>query len=100
MTSDLYKKVEDVIQKHIHEHQQEVVLGKALLQKLDIHRVNNPPISQDYSFNLKKELEGKSEHYFDYDRNDLNRKNPFPKELNIQLEQIRQQGGFEWTPGT
>ncbi len=37
----------------------------------------------------------KSEHYYEYDRNDLSRKNPF---LNEELEKIRNEGGFEWTP--
>jgi|TARA_B100000902_G_scaffold12097_1_gene14696 hypothetical protein len=39
----------------------------------------------------------KSEYYYEYDRNDLNRKNPF---LDKELEQIRSEGGFEWTPLT
>jgi len=138
MTSDLYAKVEKVIQDHIREHQEEVSIGKSILQQLDVSRLNRKNIPQDYSFNLNatgekevsvnesieltkarieansawndgwtrkyyadkvKELEGKSKHYFDYDRNDPDRKNPFPKELNLQLEQIRQEGGFEWTPG-
>jgi len=121
MTSDtLYQKLEKVIQDHIRDHQEEVSIGKSILQQLDVKRLNQKNISQDYSFNLndtgekvstndsisfkssvtgKKELEGKSKHYFDYDRNDHDRKDPFPKELNLQLEQIRQEGGFEWTPG-
>lgn len=155
MISDtLYQKLEKVIQDHIRNHQEEVSIGKSILQQLDVKRLNQKNISQDYSFNLSdtgekdstnnsisfkssvngkkvslnesieltkarieansdwndgwtkqyyadkvKELEGKSKHYFDYDRNDHGRKDPFPKELNLQLEQIRQEGGFEWTPG-
>ena len=39
----------------------------------------------------------KSKYYFEYDRNDLNRENPFKDK---ELEEIRKEGGFEWTPGT
>lgn len=155
MISDtLYQKLEKVIQDHIRNHQEEVSIGESILQQLNVKRLNQKNISQDYSFNLNatgekvsindsisfkssvtgrkvspnesieltkarieansdwndgwtkqyyadkvKELEDKSKYYFDYDRNDHDRKNPFPKELNLQLEQIRQEGGFEWTPG-
>jgi len=43
----------------------------------------------------RKNESKKSDHYYEYDRNDLNRKNPF---LESELEQIRDEGGFEWTP--
>ena len=46
----------------------------------------------DAEYNTKK-----SKYYYDYDRNDLNRKDPF---LDKELEEIRKQGGYEWTPGT
>jgi hypothetical protein len=140
MTSDnLYQKIEDVIQEHIRNHKKEVATGKRLLQRLDVDRLNQKVVPQDYSYNLNatgekvniienieltkarieansswndgwtrqyyadkvKELENKSNYYFDYDRNDPNRKNPFSKEIDLQseLEEIHQQGGFEWTPG-
>ena len=38
---DLYKKVEEVIQNHILEHQEEVFKGKTLLSKLDVAHCNN-----------------------------------------------------------
>lgn len=55
--------------------------------------------TKQYYSDRVKELEGKSKYYYDYDRNDPNRKNPFLEEPDLDLEQIRQQGGFEWTPG-
>ena len=57
--------------------------------------------TRQYYADKVKELENKSNYYFDYDRNDPNRKNPFSKEIDLQseLEEIHQQGGFEWTPG-
>jgi|TARA_B100001094_G_scaffold221616_1_gene215689 hypothetical protein len=55
--------------------------------------------TKQYYADRVKELEGKSKYYYDYDRNDPNRKNPFLEEPDLDLEQIRQKGGFEWTPG-
>jgi len=77
MTSDLYIKVEKVIQDHIKEHHREVRKGKELMSKLDVIRLNEP--TQDYSFDLTATNE-KIEHstyYYDYNRNDLSRPNPF-----------------------
>lgn len=54
-------------------------------------------------YNKRAELDAKhSKYYFDYDRNDPNRKNPFLKDLDLddQIEEIRKEGGYEWTPGT
>ena len=62
---DLYKKVEEVIQNHLLEHQEEVFKAKTLLSKLDVSRCND----QHYA--------RKSIYWYDYDRNDPNRKNPF-----------------------
>ena len=61
---DLYQKVEKVIQEHILEHQEEVFNAKTLLRKLDVARCNQPK-------------DGKSSYWYDYDRNDPNRPNPF-----------------------
>ena len=99
---DLYAKVEKVIQDHINEHKEEVRRGKQLLGKLDVARCNSP--TQDYSFDLSATGErfpetteddyeefwygssdelyvtrprGKSKHWYDYDRNDPKRPNPF-----------------------
>ena len=99
---DLYAKVEKVIQDHINEHKQEVRRGKQLLGKLDVARCNPP--TQDYSFDLSATGEhfpetteddyeefwygssdelyvtrprGKSKYWYDYDRNDPKRPNPF-----------------------
>ena len=77
---DHYKKVEEVIQNHILEHQEEVFKAKTLLSKLDVARCNEP--TQDYSFDLTSTNDDqpyarKSIYWYDYDRNDLNRKNPF-----------------------
>ena len=77
MTSDLYTKVEKVIRDHIKEHHSEVRKGKELMGKLDVVRLNTP--TQDYSFDLTATNE-KIEHstyYYDYNRNDLSRPNPF-----------------------
>ena len=78
---DLYKKVEKVINDHVIEHKEEVRKGKELLSKLDLIRFNehtrtSPP--QDYSFSLNQTGE-KSKWWYEYDRNDLNRPNPFKK---------------------
>ena len=77
MTSDLYAKVEKVIRDHIEEHQGEVRKGKELMNKLDIARLNTP--TQDYSYDLTATGEKieHSKYYYDYDRNDPNRPNPF-----------------------
>ncbi len=78
---DLYKKVEEVIQNHILEHQEEVFKAKVLLSKLDVARCNEP--TQDYSFDLTSTNDNdqhyarKSVYWYDYTRNDPNRKNPF-----------------------
>ena len=78
---DLYKKVERVIKDHMIKHQSEVRKGKELLSKLDVVRCNEP--TQDYSYDLT--ATGETEHayarksiyYYDYDRHDTNRANPF-----------------------
>ena len=62
---DLYSKVERVIRDHIIDHQSEVRKGKQLLSKLDVARCND-----GYA--------RKSIYWYDYDRNDPNRPNPFP----------------------
>ena len=81
---NLYQKVERVIQEHINEHQSEVRKGKELMTKLDVARCNSP--TEDYSYDLtatgekmpvKNGLERKSIYYYDYDRNDPTRTNPF-----------------------
>ena len=78
---DLYKKVEEVIQNHILEHQEEVFKAKTLLNKLDVARCNEP--TQDYSFDLTSTNDDgqpyakKSIYWYDYDRNDPKRPNPF-----------------------
>ena len=80
---DLYKKVERVIKDHMIKHQSEVRKGKELLGKLDVVRCNEP--TQDYSYDLTATGEKehayarKSIYYYDYDRNDPNRPNPFGK---------------------
>ena len=61
---DLYSKVERLIEEHIMNHKEEVRKGKELLNKLDIARCNDG-------------YERKSIYWVDYDRNDLNRPNPF-----------------------
>ena len=66
MKMDLYKKVENVIQEHINEHKKEVRKGKELMSKLDVVRCN-----------VEVKADGYSVHYYDYDRNDPNRANPF-----------------------
>ena len=78
---DLYKKVERLIKDHMIKHQSEVRKGKELLSKLDVVRCNEP--SQDYSYDLTATGEKehayarKSIYYYDYDRHDTNRVNPF-----------------------
>ena len=81
---NLYQKVERVIQEHINEHQSEVRKGKELMTKLDVARCNSP--TEDYSYDLtatgekmpvKNGLERKSIYYYDYNRNDPTRTNPF-----------------------
>ena len=78
---NLYQKVERVIQEHIDKHQSEVRKGKELMTKLDVVRCNSP--SEDYSYDLTATGEKehpyarKSIYYYDYDRNDPNRPNPF-----------------------
>jgi hypothetical protein len=83
---DLYKKVEEVIQNHILEHQEEVFKGKTLLSKLDVAHCNKSEVtSKDWDqFWLDEpsdkkvvKADGYSVHYYDYTRNDPNRKNPF-----------------------
>ena len=66
MKMDLYKKVENVIQEYINEHKKEVRKGKELMSKLDVVRCN-----------AEVKADGYSVHYYDYDRNDPNRANPF-----------------------
>ena len=39
----------------------------------------------------------KSEHYYEYNRNDPDRQSPF---LSDELEKIRDEGGFGWTPSS
>jgi hypothetical protein len=79
---DLYKKVEKLIRDHMIKHQSEVRRCKELLSKLDVARCNEP--TQDYSFDLTSTNDNdqsyarKSIYWYDYDRNDLNRPNPFP----------------------
>lgn len=52
-------------------------------------------------YNKRAKLDAQhSKYYYDYDRNDPNRENPFLKDLNDQIEEIRKEGGYEWTPGT
>ncbi len=78
---DLYRKVERVIRDHMIKHQSEVCKGKELLSKLDVVRFNEP--SQDYSYDLTATNDNdqpyarKSIYWYDYNRNDLNRPNPF-----------------------
>tara|TARA_B100001057_G_scaffold485389_1_gene565040 strand:+ start:22 stop:804 length:783 start_codon:yes stop_codon:yes gene_type:complete len=65
---------------------------------------------EDYPIVTKKETEH-SDYYYDYNRNDPDRKNPFtdPKDReraeNVvngdpELDKIERMGGFEWTPGS
>ena len=61
---DLYEKVEKVIKDHMKTHQEEVSKAKYLLSKVDVVRCND------------KELEH-SKYWYDYDRNDPNRADPF-----------------------
>tara|TARA_B100000035_G_scaffold252273_1_gene221502 strand:- start:1032 stop:1256 length:225 start_codon:yes stop_codon:yes gene_type:complete len=71
---NLYNKVEKVIEDHIVEHQEEVRKAKELLQKLDLVKFNQP--DEKVSAAL---ADGYSVHYYEYDRNDPNRPNPFLK---------------------
>lgn len=71
---NLYNKVEKVIEDHIIEHQEEVRKAKELLQKLDLVKFNQP--SEKVS---AAAADGYSVHYYEYDRNDPNRPNPFLK---------------------
>ena len=71
---NLYNKVEKVIEDHIVEHQEEVRKAKELLQKLDLVKFNQP--SEKVSAAV---ADGYSVHYYEYDRNDPNRPNPFLK---------------------
>ena len=77
MKMDLYQKVEKVIKEHIEEHQLEVRKGKELLSRLDVIRCNAP--AEDYSFDLTATGEKfpRSSYYYDYDRNDPTKANPF-----------------------
>ena len=74
----------------------------------------NGTFDKDYPIVNKKETEH-SNYYYDYNRNDLNAKNPFtdPKDkeraekvvngdidLDYDLDRIERMGGFEWTPGS
>jgi len=78
---DLYRKVERLIKDHMIKHQSEVRKGKELLSKLDVVRCNEP--TQDYSYDLTETGETehayarKSIYYYDYNRHDENRANPF-----------------------
>ena len=78
---DLYKKVERLIRDHMIKHQSEVRRCKELLSKLDVVRCNEP--TQDYSFDLTSTNDNdrsyarKSIYWYDYDRNDPKRPNPF-----------------------
>ena len=78
---DLYRKVERVIKDHMIKHQSGVRKGKELLSKLDVVRCNDP--TQDYSYDLtatgekEQPYARKSIYYYDYDRHDKNRVNPF-----------------------
>ena len=71
---NLYNKVEKVIEDHIVEHHEEVRKAKELLQKLDLVKFNQP--SEKVS---AATADGYSVHYYEYDRNDPNRPNPFLK---------------------
>jgi hypothetical protein len=43
--------------------------------------------------------EGHSKYYYEYDRNDPDKSDPFSKEkLDKEIEEIRKDGGYEWTP--
>ena len=92
MKMDLYKKVENVIQEYINEHKKEVRKGKELMSKLDVVRCNAEVKATKKDWNdfweetyypeeSKKsqqvKADGYSVHYYDYDRNDPNRANPF-----------------------
>ena len=78
---NLYRKVEKVIKDHMTEHQSEVRKGRELLSKLDVVRYNEP--SQDYSYDFtatgekEQPYARKSIYYYNHDRNNPNRPNPF-----------------------
>ena len=69
----------------------------------------NGTFDEDYPIVNKKEVEH-SDDYYDYNRNDPDRKNPFtdPKDRervekvngDLDLDRIERMGGFEWTPGS
>jgi hypothetical protein len=67
-----------------HYYPEEIKIGNASSIKIDGYSVNG---------------HGHSDHYYDYTRNDPNRRNPFSKEeLDKEVEEIRKAGGYEWTP--
>jgi len=71
----------------------------------------NGTFDKDYPIMKKKEVEH-SDYYYDYKRNDPNRKNPFTDpadraraervvgNIDKDMEFIKKSGGFEWTPGS
>ena len=73
--------------------------------------VLNGTFDEDYPIMKKKEVEH-SDYYYDYNRNNLNAKNPFTDFVDREraervvgntdndLESIKNSGGFEWTPGS
>ena len=63
---DLYDKVEKVIKDHMKTHQEEVSKAKYLLSKVDVVRCNDRSLEH-------------SKYWYDYDRNDPNRPDPFTK---------------------
>jgi len=72
----------------------------------------NGTFDEDYPIMKKKEEVEHSDYYYDYNRNDPDKENPFtdPKDreraesvvgnLDKDLESIARSGGFEWTPGS
>ena len=89
-----------------------------------LYDILNGTFDKEYPIVDKKEVDEKtglwkepdpvehSDYYYDYNRNDPNRENPFtdPKDreraesvvgnLDKDLESIARSGGFEWTPGS
>jgi len=71
----------------------------------------NGTFDKDYPIMKKKEVEH-SDYYYDYKRNDPNRKNPFTDpadraraetvvgNIDKDFEFIKNSGGYEWTPGS
>ena len=74
----------------------------------------NGTFDEDYPIMKKKEVEH-SDYYYDYNRNDPDRENPFtdpvdraraevviktPQEHQRDLDWIEKSGGYEWTPGS